>query len=174
MYHDLPEPLLNAETMQLLTEWASVNAAKFVAYKGQGSGLPDGNNYLADGMKHVPGVQTLMRRFTLMSWPIIMMHRPRTAVHRHVDDKNRRNSVIIQPLYPVGKGYSGTYFWDSMEAEEPIGFADFSDGLPKIVDTQVHHSLINDSDEPRFNFQICFDEPFEVVKQLYLEGKLLK
>lgn len=172
-YYDLNLKLFSAETLAALTALALTNKDNFVEYRGRRTNTPDGNNYLIFGIRDIPEVREFMENCVLETYPVLFMHHPLSHVVRHVDDANKRNCVIIQPLSPVGN-YSSTIFWDSYDSIEYSDVADFSDMNAKLVNTQVIHSVENASTSPRINFQFCFSESFDFVKKLALDNGLFR
>jgi hypothetical protein len=170
-YHKLDKKLLTAETENLIVEKAMENPSEFFAYKGQISGKEDGNYIFVRGfLRELESVQKLMKSCTVECYPLVMRHFPNTPVPIHIDNPNGRNCVIISPLIPK-VNYVPTHFWESFDSTVPIATADFSDGMPALINTQRLHSLTNNNNL-RMNFQLCFTDTFSVIQDLILEGKL--
>jgi hypothetical protein len=111
-----------------------------------------------------------MKESSLECFPMIVLHKPNTKVVKHTDDPYKRNTVIITPIHPAIE-YPPTYFWNE---DKIVDTCYFSKGSSIFFNTQHTHSLNNDSNEYRFNLQICFDEDFETVLKLYQNSMLLK
>jgi hypothetical protein len=176
-YLNLNKRLISDELSETLLEIAQQHIDDFTDYKGQLTGLKDGNSYIAS-FRHPElfnhsEIEDLKKSCTLDFFPACMMHRPNTKVDIHSDDPNGRNCVIITPLFPK-VNYVPTRFWSNTNSKPTlVAVCDFSDFNSVLVNTQIHHDLEN-IDSYRFNLQFCFSEPMEMVAQLYQTGKLFK
>lgn len=172
-YQSLSFPLLSQDQKEILVKKTLEDDTNFFAYTGQRTGKPDGNHIYVRGiLRELDFVQKIVHSCTIDCYPLVMKHFPNTPVPIHVDNPNGRNCVIITPLIP-SEGYVPTLFWKTFTDTEPFDIADFSDGLPKLINTQTLHSLTN-TDKLRMNFQICFEKPFSEVRDLIIENKLFK
>jgi len=172
-FYKLPFRLLDNETENLIVEKAMENPSEFFAYKGQISGKEDGNYIFVRGfLRELESVQKLMKSCTVECYPLVMRQYPNTLGPIHIDNPNGRNCVIISPLIPK-VNYVPTHFWESFDSTVPIATADFSDGMPTLINTQRLHNITNNS-SLRMNFQLCFTDDFSVIKKLIIEDRLFK
>lgn len=170
-YRQLFSSLLTDEEKEILVNKALADDESFFAYKGQKTGKPDGNYiYVRGFLREVDFVQRIVRSCTIDCYPLIMKHYPGTPVPIHVDNPNGRNCVIITPLIPK-IDYVPTLFWKNFDSTEPCDIADFSDGKSILINTQSLHSL-NNNDNLRMNFQICFESDFRTVAEKLDNGTL--
>ena len=78
---------------------------------------------------------------------------PNTIQDWHTDGKqNKRNTVVIHPLT---ENYAPLYTRNNMSS------------CPVILNTQEEHKIIN-NDNLRINFQICYEEDLEKVKDKWI------
>jgi hypothetical protein len=170
-YRQLFSSLLTDEEKEILVSKALADDENFFAYKGQKTGKPDGNFiYVRGFLRETDFVQRIVRSCTIECYPLIMKHYPGTPVPIHVDNPNGRNCIIITPLIPK-TDYVPTLFWKNFDATEPYDIADFSDGNSILINTQSLHSL-NNNDNLRMNFQICFESDFKTVAEKLDNGTL--
>ena len=174
-YLNLNKRLISDELSLTLLETAKNHIDDFIDYKGQATGIKDGNSYISpfkypDMFSH-DEIKELTNSCTLKFYPIFMMHRPNTKVDVHADDPNSRNSVIITPLFPK-ENYVPTRFWEKGNTN-PVAVCHFDNFNSTLVNTQMYHDLEN-IDSYRFNLQFCFKEPMAEVAHLYETGKLFK
>lgn len=136
------------------------------------TGFHDGNYFWrGEDLYNKQFVKDLVSSCRLECVPVLIKHNPRSTVYKHVDDPNKRNTVLSVPLKPK-KDYPFTYFFETRESERPAGIAEFLDMKPCLLNTQKVHGLINTSKELRINFQLMFNDSFEVVRNLLIENKL--
>ena len=172
-FYNLNTSLFSESLIEEVTHLVSNRLDSFVAMVGKDVEF-DGNNYYHDNeLKEISEIKSFIKKCTLECFPIIMLHKPNSLVIKHTDSlKNKRNTVIITPLSPKSN-YSSTYFWNNKEDTEPLVTCNFSKNESVLFNTQKIHSLINDSNEYRIGLQICFNEPFETILNLYQNGKLI-
>lgn len=172
-FYKLPFRLLDDKTENLIVEKAMENPSEFFAYKGQRTGKEDGNYIFVRGfLREVEGVQRLMKACTVECYPLIMKQHSNLKGPIHVDNPNGRNCVIITPLVPK-KDFVSTNFYTSFEDTVPVASVDYSDELPTLINTQRLHN-VNNNDNLRMNFQLCFKNSFVEIRNLLLDGKLFK
>ena len=174
-YLNLNKRLISDELSETLLEIAKNHINDFTDYKGQATGIADGNSYIAP-FRHASlfnhnEIQEFKNSCILKFFPVFMMHRPNVKVDIHADDPNGRNCVIITPLFPK-TNYVPTRFWEK-DKTEPVAICHFDNFNSTLVNTQIHHDLEN-IDSYRFNLQFCFTEPMEEVAHLYQTGQLFK
>jgi hypothetical protein len=169
-FYSLSESVISSRLKNEIISFSLDNLTEFKEYRGQRTGKSDGNNiYYGDILNKDPEVLALMERCTLKCFPIIMLHRPHTKVIRHVDNPNKRNCVLITPLFPE-ENYTSTFFWEpsgpfeTWEDQEltPIAICDFKEKNSVLLNTLKVHSLQSE-DSIRINFQLCFENDFEIV-----------
>lgn len=145
---------------------------EFIAYESDHE--KDGNNYYySKELKEIPEIKSFIKNCHLECFPMIVLHKPNTEVIKHKDDPNKRNTVIITPIHPA-LGYTSTYFWDNIKDTTPLLTCNFAKGVSTLFNTQKIHSLINNTNEYRFNLQICFNEDFDTVLNSYQNNILFK
>lgn len=170
-FYKLSNHLIDEETRSILISHATGKSDEFFAYKGQRTGKEDGNYIFVRGfLKEVEGVQRLIRACTVECYPLIMKQHANLKGPIHIDNPNGRNCVIITPLIPE-KDFVSTNFYTSFEDTVPIVSVDYSDGLPALINTQRLHNL-NNNDNLRMNFQLCFENSFNEIRNLLLANKL--
>jgi hypothetical protein len=170
-FYKLQAPLISKELGEKIVKIALDNLDKFVSYKGQRTGKFDNNNYyygplINDELE----IQKLVTSCTLKCFPIMMVHYPHVKVIRHIDNPNKRNTVIAMPLFPEDS-YSPTWFWqpkgpfEQWEEEElePVATVEFTENIPVLLNTQEVHSLENPTDSFRVQLQLCFENSFSDV-----------
>ena len=167
---NLNERIINDETCLMLLEIANKNIESFRDYRFGIHNELDGNSSYSLRNISIPKIQELKNSCKLGFYPILIMHRPSIAVKKHIDDPNKRNCVLATPLSPK-ENYAPTNFFRNFNDEEPIATCDFSNFNSVFLNTQHIHSLKN-YNVYRFNFQLCFDEPFEIVTELHQKGQL--
>lgn len=171
-FYKFDQPLFSDNLISEVDLFVKSKLEKFVAYESDNE--KDGNNYYyAKDLKEIPEIKSFIKCCSLESFPMIVLHNPNTEVIKHIDDPNKRNTVIITPIHPTS-GYTSTYFWNSRTDTEPIVACDFKKGSSVLFNTQKIHSLVNNTNEYRCNLQICFDEDFETVLNLYQNNLLFK
>jgi hypothetical protein len=174
-YLNLNKRLISDDLSETLLEIAKNHIDDFIDYKGQSTGILDGNSFLssfrhADLFNHSE-IEELKNSCTLKFFTLFMMHRPNTIVKIHADDPNGRNCIIITPLFPK-INYVPTRFWEK-DKKDPVAVCHFDNFNSTLVNTQVLHDLKN-IDSYRINLQFCFTESMEEVAHLYETGQLFK
>lgn len=121
------------------------NEADFVAYDTI-SGQRDGNLCWDLNLDY-------FNRFNLNSYTFFVHQEPYTKVISHTDNpKWKRNTVLIVPLL-WHRNYAPCHFENGPMVEFRT---------PYLFNTQLPH-YVNNNEYPRYNFQICFEEPIEEV-----------
>lgn len=106
-----------------------------------------------------------LNKFSFDCHAMFMHHKPDVQVIRHVDDPNKRNCVLITPLYNNSK-ISPCYFYENDHVETPTATCHYEYGKSTLINTQQYHDLKNNENE-RYSFHVCFENDFdEVVKTL--------
>ena len=169
-YYNIPNNIFSVEFKKYIQKFSMDNLDNFTTHRNR-KNIPDGNRYYySEIFKRHLEVQYLMQCSTIPFYMIIMLHNPNTTVVKHVDGQSRRSAVIMEPVCPI-ENYPPTWFWGGEQWETLQATADFSDMKPKLVNTQQPHNL-ETHDTYRINVQLCFSEPYEVVKEL-LENNIL-
>ena len=166
-FFDLGTTLLTEEEKKSVINLAEKNLTNFIPYQSMADGAVDGNEFLpANFLLSSKEVWKLLKNCKIQCFPMIIKHAPGTEVLRHIDDPNKRNTVISIPLCPVD--YSPTYFWESISSTEPKATATFPNMNACLLNTQAIHNLVNQSKTVRLNLQLCFKEPFVQIKNKIL------
>lgn len=169
---NLNKRIITDELANYMLEIANSKLDSFVDYRGQETNTLDGNSYLyTEEITNNPEILQLKDSCNLYFFALVMMHRPNVTVVKHIDDPNHRNCLIITPLEPK-ENYASTRFWEKGNPN-PVANCTFPNFNSALVNTQKIHDLEN-TNTYRFNLQFCFNEPFEVVSDLYIKGKLFK
>lgn len=169
-FYNIDKQLFSSALINELETFVMNKLDSFVEYQGD-DGEIDGNNYhYSKELKDIPEIKSLIKRCSLECFPMIVLHKPNSEVIKHVDDPYKRNTVIITPIHPA-KDYPSTKFWKD---DKCVAICDFNKGSSIFFNTQQIHSLTNNTNEYRFNLQICFDEDFETVIKLYQLGMLFQ
>jgi hypothetical protein len=180
-YYDIEEDIFSEDLKQYVIKNSLANTDKFIAYAGALNKLIDGNNfYFGNMISQHPEIIKVVNSCTLKCYPVVLLHKPNAKILKHVDDPNKRNCVLITPLYP-NENYTPTWFWkkeggflDWQKNElELMATCSFPNMKPAFLNTQQVHSL-ETSDSYRINLQLCFDDPFEAVVSKYIAGELFK
>jgi hypothetical protein len=172
-FYKLNYKLLDDVTETALIQIAEEKKDEFIQYAGHNTGRPDGNYYFIRGpLRELAGVQKWVRSCVIDCYPLIMRHYPNIEVPKHVDNPNGRNCIIISPITPIDD-YVPTHFYSNIDDREPAATIDFKDRMPVLLNTQQVHGLQNNNNL-RINFQLCFTEKYEVVKDLLETGQLFK
>ena len=167
---NLNKRIIDDELCLVLLDIANKNIKAFQDYRDQRDNEIDGNSfYYSKDLSSIPKIQDLKKSCKLNFYSVLLMHRPNIVVKKHKDDPNKRNCVLATPLTPK-ENYASTLFW-SRESKDPVAVCDFPNFNSVFLNTQKIHSLKN-YNVYRFNLQFCFDEPFEVVTDLYQNGQL--
>jgi len=169
-FYNIEKQLFSSELLNELESFVLSKLDSFVEYRG-GDGETDGNNYYySKELKEIPEIKSFIKNCYLDCFPMIVLHKPNGKVIKHVDDPNKRNTVIITPIHPA-VGYPSTKFWQD---DNCVAVCEFNKGSSIFFNTQKTHSLTNNSSEYRFNLQLCFNEDFETVLKLYNNNMLFK
>ena len=169
-FYNIEKQLFSSELLNELESFVLSKLDSFLSYQ-LGNGKTDGNNYYyAEDLKAIPEIKSFIKNCHLECFPMIVLHKPNGKVIKHVDDPNKRNTVIITPIHPA-VGYASTKFWQD---ENYVAVCEFNIGSSTFFNTQKTHSLTNNSNEYRFNLQLCFNEDFETVLKLYHNNMLFK
>jgi len=169
-FYNIEKQLFSSELLNELESFVLSKLDSFLSYQ-LGNGKTDGNNYYyADDLIAIPEIKSFIKNCHLECFPMIVVHKPNVEVTKHVDSPNKRNTVIITPIHPA-VGYSSTKFWQD---DKCVAVCEFNIGSAIFFNTQKTHSLTNNSNEYRFNLQLCFDEDFETVLKLYHNNMLFK
>ena len=169
-FYNIEKQLFSSELLNELESFVLSKLDSFLSYQ-LGNGKTDGNNYYyADDLKAIPEIKSFIKNCHLDCFPMIVVHKPNVEVTKHVDSPNKRNTVIITPIHPA-VGYSSTKFWQD---DKCVAVCEFNIGSSTFFNTQQTHSLTNNSNEYRFNLQLCFNEDFETVLKLYHNNMLFK
>ena len=169
-FYNIEKQLFSSELLNELESFVLSKLDSFLSYQ-LGDGKTDGNNYYyADDLIAIPEIKSFIKNCHLECFPMIVVHKPNVEVTKHVDSPNKRNTVIITPIHPA-VGYSSTKFWQD---DKCVAVCEFNIGSAIFFNTQKTHSLTNNSNEYRFNLQLCFDEDFETVLKLYHNNMLFK
>lgn len=180
-FYKLKKDIFSKDLKDFVVDRSLNNIKKFVAYVSKENKCRDGNNfYFGNMITGHPEIIKVVNSCKLKCYPVVFLHNPNTQVIKHVDDPNKRNCVLITPLYPT-ENYSPTWFWekkgtsvDWQKNELPLlATCDFADMMPAFLNTQMVHSL-ETFDSFRLNLQLCFNEPFEKVVDLYKQNILFK
>lgn len=141
----VPIDFISKEDVEFLEKLVQSDEANFISYETI-SGQRDGNLCWDLNLDY-------FNRFNLKSYTFFVHQEPYTKVIKHTDNpKWKRNTVLIVPLL-WHRNYAPCYFEDG-----PI--VEFR--TPYLFNTQLPH-YINNNEYPRYNFQICFEEPIEEV-----------
>lgn len=170
-FYQLNTPILTDDEKLELVEVAIDHREDFVSYVPS-SNEPDGNQlWRGDDLYIVPCVKRLVDSCILKTIPIFVRHQPKVSVYKHTDDYEIRRTVLSIPLTPK-LNYPPTYFFESRKHEKPIAIARFENLNACLLNTQEVHGLINTSNQIRINFQLCFKEDFQQVKELIINNQL--
>ena len=173
-FYNIEKQLFSSELLNELESFVLSKLDSFLEYRGGAGGIKQGNfgndYYYSEDLKAIPEIKSFIKNCHLECFPMIVLHKPNGKVIKHVDDPNKRNTVIITPIHPA-VGYSSTKFWQD---DKCVAVCEFNIGSSTFFNTQKTHSLTNNSNEYRFNLQLCFDEDFETVLKLYHNNMLFK
>jgi len=170
-FFHLKKSLIIEETKKQIYDLTFKYIDSFISYKSQAHNREDGNNYLSPKeLRDILELRLLIDSLSIKAFPLILMHKPNSKVVRHKDDPNKRNTVIIIPISDINE-YTPTFFWHNLETMRPSAICNPTEkGI--IFNTQKYHSLSNNKDSYRINFQLCFNEPFDHIVELYENDKL--
>jgi|694.fasta_scaffold59639_6 hypothetical protein len=180
-FYKLSHSLISDTLKEKIIKLSNEQLDDFVSYKGQRTGKADGNYfYFGKLLNEDPEIVSLISSCTLTCFPIIMLHHPNTKVLRHIDNPNKRNCVLLTPVFPT-VNYTPTWFWnpkgpfEGWEEEEltPAATCEFENMNSVILNTQQPHSL-QTTDSFRMNFQLCFEDSFEIVVSRVQTNTLFK
>ena len=109
-FYNIEKQLFSSELLNELESFVLSKLDSFLSYQ-LGNGKTDGNNYYyAEDLKAIPEIKSFIKNCHLECFPMIVLHKPNGKVIKHVDDPNKRNTVIITPIHPA-VGYASTKFW---------------------------------------------------------------
>ncbi len=169
-FYKLTKSVISNTLKEKIIKISTEHLDEFTSYKGQRTGKPDGNHYFFGKLlNEEPEIASLVSSSTLPCFPLIMLHYPNTKVLRHVDNPNKRNCVLLTPVFPT-VNYTPTWFWnpkgpfEGWEEEDltPVATCEFENMNSVLLNTQLPHSL-ETTDSFRMNFQLCFEASFENV-----------
>lgn len=178
-FYKLSYSILSDTLKEKIISLSKENLKDFVSYKGQRTGIEDGNNfYFGKLLNNELEIKNIVDSCTLTCFPIIMLHYPNTKVIRHVDNPNKRNCVLITPVFPK-EDYTPTWFWnpigefDTWEDQnlKPVSTCNFENQNSVLLNTQQPHSLTS-NDSFRINFQLCFENSFADVYEKLRQNTL--
>jgi hypothetical protein len=170
-FYQLDIPILTESEKDKLVELATFHNDDFKAYVSVRNVI-DGNETWRDtDLYELPFIKRLTENCTLPCIPVFVRHQPAAKVIKHTDDPNKRNTVLSIPLTPK-VGYSPTYFFTSREETKPAAIATFPNLNACLLNTQEVHGLINTSSDMRINFQLAFNESFELVREMIINKTL--
>jgi len=173
-FYQLETPILHQAEKDELIALALSHDNDFKSYVAMSSGITDGNQLWRDvDLYEKPFVKRLTDNCNIPCFPVFVRHQPNVRVIKHTDDPNKRNTVLSMPLTPK-VNYPPTYFFVSREEPKPIAIARFPELNACLLNTQEVHALINTADELRINFQLCFNDTFEVVREMIINKTLFK
>jgi ubiquitin len=177
-YKSLDFKLLSDEAIKKIADFVLAKPEVIQSHVSTVTGKYDGISYpKPQALTAILGLiraeyKIIRESCTLPFEPSLIYCKPGTVVQRHADGKkSTRMCTIITPIHPLTE-YAPTMFWQSWNARSPRAVLTI-DKLPALVNIQELHSLTNGS-EPRFNFQLGFGEPYEVVLDLLQRGELFK
>ena len=166
-FYQLQQDFISISCKQKLLSFTVNNNEDFKAYQMK-NGKYDGNNYLKIDPTFHPDLNALRNSCKIDFYLMLIMHKPEQEVVKHRDGPFGRNCVLSIPLSPV-QDYAYTLFYD--ENGEYVTQCDFVNHLPAFLNTQQTHSLIN-GENIRVNLQLCFEQSFEHVIELYKNNQL--
>jgi hypothetical protein len=170
-FYQLEIPILLDTEKDELISLALANDNDFKSYIPV-KGVPDGNQvWRGNALYEKHFIKRLVDNCNLPCMPLFVRHQPGVKVFKHVDEPNKRNTVLSFPLTPK-VNYPPTYFFVSREETTPIAIARFPLLNACLLNTQEVHALVNTSEEVRINFQICFNDSFEVVREMIIKKTL--
>lgn len=170
-FYNLKTQLLTTTEKAQVIDVAVKHRDEFISYVSK-NGTTDGNQlWRGDDLYNLPCVSKLVSSCALVCVPVIIRHAPNSVVIKHVDDPNKRNTVLSIPLSPT-VGYAPTGFFKKMEDTVPASISRFENMDACLLNTQEIHGLINRSSEDRLNLQLMFNDSFYTVVQLIVSGQL--
>jgi len=139
--------LITPEEICYLESLIENNTTDFVAYNTV-SGKKDGNLCWDYNIED-------FNCFNLKSYNFFIKQTANIKVKSHIDNpKWKRNTVLIVPLF-WHNGYAPAYFADGVKVTHET---------PILFNTQIEH-YVNNNNNDRYNFQICFEESIEEVAE---------
>lgn len=139
--------LISQEEVSYLENIITSKESNFVAYDTV-SGKKDGNLCWDYNLEE-------FNCFNLNSYNFFIMQQANTEVLAHIDNPRwKRNTVLIVPLF-WHKDYAPAYFVDGIKVTHET---------PILFNTQIEH-YVNNNNNNRYNFQICFEESIEEVAE---------
>ena len=134
-FYNIEKQLFSSELLNELESFVLSKLDSFLSYQ-LGNGKTDGNNYYyAEDLKAIPEIKSFIKNCHLECFPMIVLHKPNGKVIKHVDDPNKRNTVIITPIHPA-VGYASTKFWQD---ENCVAVCEFNIGSSTFL---THKRLI--------------------------------
>ena len=171
-YLNLNKRLISDSFSTKLVEIAESNINSFESYVSKVYNEPDGIEYLNNNkIAYYPEIAKLKKICRLDFSPVLIMQKPNTVIRPHVDDGNKRSSLLITPLMPR-INYVPTLFWDR-NTKTHVATCEFPNFNTALINTKELHGLTN-INVHRINLQFCFNESFETVANLYETGELFK
>lgn len=163
-------PLLSASAARRLELYVRRHPEKATEHISSVSKSYDGLCHFWPGIAVIaPEIHDLTKRFTIPVSPFFSYIRPRTELAPHADGSaGGRRTSIIQPIFPIHE-YAPLIMWENNSPIE-VPMIEY----PVIVDLQTLHSVHNNTDSIRFNFQLSIDRSFDEVRDLHVAGKLLR
>lgn len=168
-FYSIDKPLISKSCKENILRYADDEQKAFTAYQMK-NGNYDGNNYLKFNFDLDKELILLSENCTLECYGMLIMHKPFSEVVKHRDGPFGRNCVLSIPIYPT-VDYSATLFYDN--DNNFAAKCKFNNLLPTFLNTQQTHGLKNGKHR-RLNLQLCFEESFEVVVDLYKKEQLFK
>jgi len=178
-FYKLSNSVLSDDLKEKIINISKENLKDFRTYKGQRTGKADGNNfYFGKILNEEPEIDQLVKSCSLECFPLIMLHYPNTKVLRHIDNPNKRNCVLLTPVFPT-ENYTPTWFWDPVgefdtwedQILSPVATCNFEDDNSVLLNTQLPHSL-ESGNSFRINFQLCFEDSFDTVYEKLITNTL--
>lgn len=170
-FYQLDTPILTQEEKHDLIELASLHNNDFKSYVSA-NGVVDGNQIWRDvDLYEKAFIKRLVENCSLPCVPVLVRHQPGAKVLKHIDDPNKRNTVLSMPLTPKEE-YSPTYFFSNQQDSRPVAIARFTNLNACLLNTQQVHGLINQSSQIRINLQLMFNDSFDEVHRLIIDKQL--
>ena len=139
--------LITTEEVRYLENIVDNSKTDFVAYDTV-KGKKDGNLCWDNNLEE-------FNFFNLSSYNFFIKQTANTKVKAHKDNpKWKRNTVLIVPLF-WHEDYAPAYFIDNIKVTHKT---------PILFNTQLEHYVDNNNND-RYNFQICFEESIEEVAE---------
>ena len=178
-FYTIQEEIVSKSFKEFLTNHSFNRLDDFVPNFVKKQQVYDGNNILK--IENLSEIWSLKNQCCLNFKSLVLMHRPNSKILKHIDGPHKRNCVIIVPLYPH-TAYAPTKFYKTKDKNldnfsdsnhQLAAVCNFDDMKSVFFNTQEMHSLSNNNNF-RFNLQLCFNETFTEVIELYKRKKLFK